>query len=516
MSGEAPLSEVTRPSPRYCAYALGLLTLINLINYLDRHVIFAMFEPIKRDLSLTDTQLGWLASAYILVFSVSALPFGVLSDLRSRRAVIAGGAVFWSAFTVMSGLVRNFWSLFACRAAVGIGEAAYGPSSQSMVADYYPGKGRALAMGILASGIALGGVLGIYLGGRLEAVYGWRAAFFIVGAPGLVLGVLASRLRDPTRRTQPVRVRRYLRDLEIGVSTILRQFTPFLATTVVGVVVAVWLAKARRADATIDIAILSAFVGLGLALNIGRWVRQIRADQIDSTPFGGSVGLALDDLLGALHFVLRTPTLIYVFVGGALFSFGINGLVGWAPTYLARELALTPASAAVLLGKWGLVSGTAGTLFGGFLADRMGRYYKQGRLVTAALGVIVGGGLANWLLLVRDLQIFAPLFAASFFCLTWFNGPMAAVIFDVVPARIGATVIGAYLLFIHIVGDAVAFPIVGMLSDRFGIDTAILLLPITAVIGGTVTLIGARTVAHDMDRASVRTTGTFRRIRKAD
>jgi MFS family permease len=88
-----------RLTPAYRWYALGLLALINLLNYLDRNVIFALFEPIKRELSLTDTQLGWLGSAYILVFSVAALPLGVISDLRSRRAVIAGGVAVWSAFT---------------------------------------------------------------------------------------------------------------------------------------------------------------------------------------------------------------------------------------------------------------------------------------------------------------------------------------------------------------------------------------------------------------------------------
>src|SRR5215510_6973989 len=124
----------------YRWYALGLLALINVLNYLDRNVIFALFEPIKRDLSLTDGQLGWLGSAYILVFSVAALPFGVISDLKSRKAVIAGGTALFSLFTALGGLVRGFGGLFVTRAAVGIGEAAYGPASNSMIADFYPGK----------------------------------------------------------------------------------------------------------------------------------------------------------------------------------------------------------------------------------------------------------------------------------------------------------------------------------------------------------------------------------------
>src|SRR5690606_41224167 len=104
------------------------------------------FEPIKRDLGLSDAQLGWLGSAYIIVFSLAALPAGVLSDLRSRRAVIAGGVAIWSAFTFFSGLARSFGQLFVSRAAVGVGEAAYGPASSSLVADYLPGDRRAPAM----------------------------------------------------------------------------------------------------------------------------------------------------------------------------------------------------------------------------------------------------------------------------------------------------------------------------------------------------------------------------------
>jgi MFS family permease len=184
-----------------------LLAAINILNYLDRNVIFALFEPIKRDLGLSDAQLGWLGSAYILVFSLAALPLGVLSDLKSRKGVIAGGVALWSAFTALGGLVRNYWQLFVCRAAVGIGEAAYGPAAASMTADYFPGKDRATAMAILAAGIPVGGVLGLLLGGWLEGIYGWRVAFMAVGLPGFACAVLVSRLKDPTRVEEPLTFR---------------------------------------------------------------------------------------------------------------------------------------------------------------------------------------------------------------------------------------------------------------------------------------------------------------------
>lgn len=484
----------------YRWYALGLLALINILNYLDRNVIFALFEPIKRDLGLTDTQLGWLGSAYILVFSVAALPFGVISDLRSRRAVIAAGVTVWSAFTALGAAVRNFGQLFICRAAVGIGEAAFGPAAASLVADYFPGKGRAAAMGILSSGIALGGVLGIGLGGVLEKHYGWRVAFLVVGIPGVLCAMAAARLVDPTRRPSTVTLRDFLAGRDGAVAMVRRDFVCTMIGAAAGLGAAVALGQVYGADSKLDIAVFGAAVGLGLAGDILRWVRLIQRGKVATTPLGGELGGAIDDIVRAVKRVLATPTLMYVFVAGAMISFGMNGIVGWGPTFIARELGLTSSQAATLLGKWGLLAGTAGTVFGGGLADWLRRYTDQARVITVAFGLLIGAPAAIWLLTVRDQTIFIPVFFGAFFFLSWYNGPLTAVIFDVVPARVGGTVAGAYLLFIHLAGDAIAFPLVGALSDRFGIDRAVFVLPSMALLGGLVVLGAIRTVGPDMKR----------------
>jgi MFS family permease len=508
---DAPLTSSTPtgapPSgsvPAYSAYALTVLAIANLLSYINRNVVFALFDPIKHDLALTDTQLGWLASAYVLVFSLAALPFGVLSDLRSRRAVIATGVLLWSAFTMASGFVDSFNGLLLCRALVGLGGAAFGGAAQSLVADYFPSRGRAMAMGILAAGITLGGVIGIWLGGRLEAVYGWRTAVFAVSLPGFVLVVLTGRLRDPVRAPGQLSLRWARSELGLGLTSMVKQFLPLLVSLAVGGALALHFDRAYGADSKLDVAAFAASVSVGLALNIRIWVKRFA-----SAPATGPRVLvrAFGEQAISLAMVLRTPTLVYIFMGGALISFGMNGLVGWAPTFMSRELNLTVAQAAALLGTWGLVSGTAGVLFGGLLADWLRRYTPTGRVLTIFLGLLLGGPLAVWLLTLRDLGIFVPVFVAAFFFLSWFNGPIAAVIFDVVPSKISATVAGAYLLFIHLVGDAVAFPLVGALSDRFGLHRAILLLPSVAIVGGVVVLGAARTVGRDMARiaASART-----------
>lgn len=497
----APVEGASAPSRRYAIYALALLTLINVVNYVERNAIFALFEPIKRDLGLTDTHLGWLGSAYVLVFSLAAFPVGVLSDLRGRTAMIATGVAVWSAFTSMAGLVRGFLTLVVTRAAVGMGGAAANAASTSVVADYFRGPRRAFAMGIFTAGLALGGILGILIAGQLEVIYGWRVTFLALGLPGFGLAVLAARLRDPARPAERVSVRAYLREVEVGLTALVRACLPLTICVIIGAVAAYLLDRRFGADSSLDVAAIGAAVVIGLVLNLPSWKRSASRHV---TTTGGSrkspMAMALDEMVWAFTTVVRTPTLVYVFVGGALISFGLNGIVGWAPSFMFRELGLSVGAASVLLGKWGLLAGLAGTLTGGLLADGLLRWIPTARMLTTAVGFLVGGPLAIWLLTIRDLDLFVPVFVAAFFFLTWYNGPLTAVIFDVVPARIGTTVVGAYLTFIHVAGDAIAFPLVGILSDRIGLERAVFILPIVGLAGGVVTLGGVRTLVRDMAR----------------
>jgi sugar phosphate permease len=166
-----------------------------------------------------------------------------------------------------------------------------------------------------------------------------------------------------------------------------------------------------------------------------------------------------------------------------------------------------------MLGLAGLVAGTVGTLAGGWLADVLRKRFPSSRVLVTGGSFLLGAPLAILLLTLRDPGYFVPVFYLAFILLTMYNGPLTATVFDVVPARIGTTVVGAYLLFIHIAGDSIAFPTIGMLSDRFGLDRAIYALPIAALVGGLVVLAAARTLPRDMRRALEATTGSFAAIR---
>jgi sugar phosphate permease len=153
------------------------------------------------------------------------------------------------------------------------------------------------------------------------------------------------------------------------------------------------------------------------------------------------------------------------------------------------------------MGLWGLAAGILGTVFGGKLADQLHERFPSARVVVGSVGFLIGAPLAAWLLTVEDLYVFIPVFFTTIFFFMWYHGPMTAAIFDVVPSQVAGSVIGAYVFFTHIAGNAIAYPLVGFLSDHFGLRLAMMLLPVAAFGGGLVVLLAARTLARDRERA---------------
>jgi MFS family permease len=492
------MPESANGSRAYAAYVLSLLTLINLLNYLDRNVVFAVFEPIKRDLQVSDAQLGWLGSAYIIVLSVAALPLGVIGDLRSRRSVITWGVAIWSAATSAGGFVRQFWQLFACRALVGFGEAGYGPASQAIIAQYYKGRRRAFAIGIYSVGMALGGVLGIWLGGVIADRYGWRWAFIWMGVPGLILALLASRLRELDRRPPPPVMETVREWWHHGLHGVVRYVVPLALCAGVGALLAGILALFEGIPSQLDTAVFGVAVSIGVAWTVWRLVPAA----LRRTSEAGEVAAgAFENFQDAAALVLRTPTLVWVFLGGAMVTFAVNGLIAWAAAFMQRVHGISVAQVGAEFGLWGLAGGVSGALFGGRFADRLQQRFRGGRVLASGAGFVIGGPVCAALLLVDDLRWFGPLVMATYFLYTWYNGPLAAVILDVVPPAVQASVLGAFVLFSHLAGDALAPPLIGYLSDQTGsLRGAMLLLPAVGVLGGVVVLVALTTVGRDMQR----------------
>ena len=188
------------PVRNYSWYALGLLTLVYVFNYLDRTIIYILLPLLKREMAFTDLQLAFLGSmSFVIFFTVLGIPFGRLADRAVRKNMIAVGLAVWSLFSGLTGFANGFWSILICRVMVGVGEATLGPAALSLLSDYFPPRVRATVGAIYSSGIAIGAGLAFFLGGWLGQYYGWRVAFYALGFPGLAIAVLVFLLREEPR-----------------------------------------------------------------------------------------------------------------------------------------------------------------------------------------------------------------------------------------------------------------------------------------------------------------------------
>jgi MFS family permease len=190
-------------SKGYVNYALGLLLVIYTLNFLDRQIVNILAEPIKKDLGLTDTQLGALTGlAFAVVYTLLGIPIARFADRPSanRVVVIASALSVWSAFTALCGLAQNYYQLLAARIGVGVGEAGCTPPAHALISDKVAPEKRASALALYSMGVPIGSLLGLAIGGAIAATLGWRWGFILVGLPGLLLALITVlTLKEPRR-----------------------------------------------------------------------------------------------------------------------------------------------------------------------------------------------------------------------------------------------------------------------------------------------------------------------------
>jgi len=172
-------------------YVVVLLSLAYCFNFIDRQIVTILQVPLKAEFGLSDTQLGVLTGfSFALFYALLGIPIARIADRLNRVNIISISIGFWSVMTALSGLAGGFWSLAALRVGVGVGEAGCTPPSHSIISDYFNKTERSRALSIYSLGQALGGALGVVIGGVVAQYYGWRVAFFIVGIPGILLAFL--------------------------------------------------------------------------------------------------------------------------------------------------------------------------------------------------------------------------------------------------------------------------------------------------------------------------------------
>ncbi|WP_439817292.1 spinster family MFS transporter [Zavarzinia sp. CC-PAN008] len=189
------------PALRKRKYILFILTLVFASNFLDRQILSTLLQPIKNEFGVSDFALGLLSGpAFAFFYATLGIPIALYADRANRRNIIAAAVTVWSGMTVLCGMAGSFIQLALARVGVGIGEAGCTPPAHSMISDLYGPTERSGAMAVYALGITIGIVLGFVAGGWVAQVYGWRVAFFVCGAPGLILGVVVwLTVPEPTR-----------------------------------------------------------------------------------------------------------------------------------------------------------------------------------------------------------------------------------------------------------------------------------------------------------------------------
>ncbi|MEC7958878.1 MAG: MFS transporter [Pseudomonadota bacterium] len=182
-------------------YALGILVIVYTFNFIDRNILSILLQSIKTDLNLSDTSLGLLSGfAFAAFYATLGIPIAKYADRGNRRNLISISLAVWSLMTAISGLAQNFLHLLLARIGVGIGEAGCSPPAHSMISDYFPANKRSTALGIYSLGIPFGIMFGLFAGGWIDEMFGWRAAFFIVGVPGILIAILFRfTVKEPIR-----------------------------------------------------------------------------------------------------------------------------------------------------------------------------------------------------------------------------------------------------------------------------------------------------------------------------
>jgi MFS transporter, Spinster family, sphingosine-1-phosphate transporter len=432
---------------------VALLTGLNFLNYLDRYLVAAMLPRISAELGLSNFEGGLLATVFLLGYFITAPVFGVLGDRMSRKLLIALGVLTWSLATIGSGLAGGLATLIVARAVVGVGEASYATLAPTIIDDITPHdkKGKALAIFYLA--IPLGGALGYLLGGYLQQLWGWRAAFFAGGIPGIVLSVVCLAIHEPARHRTARAGAGAMRTLA-RIVQYRRGVLGYCAHT----------------------AAIGAFAYWGPTFLSDRF-----ADALASDAMRAAQGQALE-------------------LGTTFLSTGVIPAEVFAPgRHLAETLATGHEailkSANFWFGLTTVVGGAIGTITGGRLADRALRKLEpvpadaphddprnrraiNAQLRVCAIGVAIATPFAAAAFFAPAPPLFFALVLLAEIGLFMSTAPINAILLRSAPAALRASAMAIAIFAIHIFGDLWSPPLVGTLLDVLLPTAAMMALPI--------------------------------------
>jgi len=382
---------VPASKPQSLRLVLAVLLVVYIFNFLDRQIVNILAEPIRRDLGLSDTQIGLMTGiAFAAFYTCLGIPIARYADrpTTSRVGLIAGALIIWSGMTALCGRAQSFVQLLLARIGVGVGEAGCTPAAHSLIADLAPPEKRASAMAFYALGIPVGTLLGMLIGGLLADAYGWRTAFLVVGLPGIVLaGAVVLLLRDPRRAGEALR--------------------------------AASAAPPRQALSNRE----------------------------------------------ALAEILTSRAYVLLLAAGSSAAFLSYGKATWTTIFFQRTHGLTAGETGFWFGLWGGLAAIAGTLAGGWLADRFGKINRRHVMTAPAVGFALAAPLSIAAYFMTDWRWALALLMFPRMLISLYYGPCFASAQGLVKPEARAMASAVLLFSQNLIGLGLGPLFFGMLSD---------------------------------------------------
>lgn len=500
MQAESAQAQTARPNiPAGAGWALALLLIINLFNYIDRQVLSATLPKIRLDPVMlrpddpwAQTKLGALTTAFMVAYMLFSPVFGRLGDRWSRWGIVGSAVIVWSLATGGSGLAAGYGMLLLTRCLVGIGEAAYGPVAPAMLSDLYPVDHRGRVLSWFYMAIPVGSALGFVIGAQVAEHFGWRWAFLAVVGPGLLLGIMCFFMSEPPRP-----VRSPLAEENQSYLQVLREL---------GRIRSFVLCSAGMTVSTFVLGGVATVMQLYLFEREARFqlTPETRGRLADLRTAGGTevvpatvrdklIPLESQGLLQAAELRQRLQQLLtpeeyqlystWIFDTATAPGSWTNGLIG------------------LYIGGLVVLGGLIATLLGGLCGD-----YLRNRGVPGAYFHVAGWGMmlgfpAFLALLYTPLPWGWFFFFVAVFFLFFNTGPANAILANVVRSPIRATAFAINIFVIHAFGDAISPLLIGLVADLSSLQTAFVLVAFLIPLSGALWLWGARFLDADTTRA---------------
>jgi predicted MFS family arabinose efflux permease len=404
---------VSRPQAWF-AFALSFLLMT--FDFIDRQIVVSMFPYLKAEWSLSDRELGALISTVSVIIALGTLPLSLFVDRWSRVKGVVVMATVWSLATIACGFAGSYRALLVTRGFIGLGEAGYGPAAGAILSSVFPTRVRATIIGGFLAAASFGSVLGVVLGGVISAHWGWKAAFGVVGFPGLLLALLYLFVRDYKAPELPVAA-------------------------------ATGLNKAR--------------------------------------------GIALE--------LFRARSGVAAYFAGALQLITTSTVLAWLPSFFNRAYG-APADRAGIWAAGVIICATVGVVFWSIVADRLARSDIRWRMLTPAVCCLATSAIfatAFGALTAGRLQI--GIIICGAFLMGCTTGPIPAVAIDVVHPALRSTAGSMVAIVQNLFGLGVGPLMTGALSDAFGLQTAMAIMPLSCALAATLLVIGSRFYRQDRD-----------------